>query len=186
MPVAAAGAPSTSVLGFVPRFPWAQLGPTGATRGAGNQPVPSGGAVPGGPSGARQSVRGSMMRVRSSSQILFFTQLISELFCDPISRHFILSCCFPGAPPVNDEMSGPGCLRLSSGQASMSPRCHSSLSCPAPSAAGLGVSRFSRLWSRAGDRGGARQPDSPEQLCSLFQLTTHGAVWLTGAPGRSG
>lgn len=189
MAAAAAGALSTSVLGFISRFSCAQLGLSHDSRGW-EAACPSGGAVPVGPSAARQSVRGSVMRVRSFSQILFFTQLIPELFCDPISRHFILSCYFPGAPPVNDEMSGPGCLLFSSGQASMSPRCHPSLSCPPPSAARLGVSPFSRRCSRAGHRGGARRPDSPaapgEHLCSLFQLTTRGAAWLTGAPGRSG
>lgn len=36
--------------------------------------------------------RGAAKRARSSSQILFFTQLIPELFRDPISCQFILSC----------------------------------------------------------------------------------------------
>lgn len=49
---------------------------------------------------ARQSGRGSVRHVPSASQILFFTQLIPELGCDPISRHFILSRRFPGAPPT--------------------------------------------------------------------------------------
>lgn len=167
--------PPTSVLGFLPRFPWAQSGPTGACPSHDSRGWEAAcslwGAVLVGPSAARQSVRGSVMRVRSSSQILFFTQLIPELFCDPISRHFILSCYFPGAPPVNDEMSGPGCLPLSSGQASMSPRCHPSLSCPAPSAAGLGISRFSRRCSRAGGTGvgrGGRTAPPPQGNNSAF------------------
>lgn len=52
--------------------------------------------------------------------------------------------------------------------------------------------------SRRGDRGGAvqgagraaRRPGKPaapgQRLCPLFQRTTRGAEWLTGAPGRSG
>lgn len=43
------------------------------------------------------------MRARSSSQILFFTQLIPELFRDPISCQFILSCHSAGDPPRNYE-----------------------------------------------------------------------------------
>lgn len=43
------------------------------------------------------------MRTRSSSQILFFTQLIPELFRDPISCQFILSCHSAGDPPRNYE-----------------------------------------------------------------------------------
>lgn len=46
------------------------------------------------------------MRVRSSSQILFFTQLIPELFRDPISCQFILSCHSAGDPPRNYETFG--------------------------------------------------------------------------------
>lgn len=47
------------------------------------------------------------MRARSSRQKLFFTQLIPELFGDPISCQFILSCHSTGDPPRNDEMLGP-------------------------------------------------------------------------------
>lgn len=50
------------------------------------------------------SDRRAVKRVRSSSQILFFTQLIPELFRDPISCQFILSCHSAGDPPRNDEM----------------------------------------------------------------------------------
>lgn len=45
--------------------------------------------------------------VLSSRRIILFTQLIPELVCNPISRHFILSCHFPGAPPVHDGMLRP-------------------------------------------------------------------------------
>lgn len=44
------------------------------------------------------------MPARPSSQILFFTQLIPELFRDPISCQFILSCHSAGDPPRNYEM----------------------------------------------------------------------------------
>lgn len=56
---------------------------------------------------ARQLGPGSASQVPSSSRILLFTQLIPELVCDPISRHFILSCHFPGAPPVHYGMLRP-------------------------------------------------------------------------------
>lgn len=46
------------------------------------------------------------MRAPSSSQILFFTQLIPELFRDPISCQFILSCHSAGDPPRNYETFG--------------------------------------------------------------------------------
>uniref|UniRef100_A0A8B9EB77 Glutamate decarboxylase 1 n=46 Tax=Neognathae TaxID=8825 RepID=A0A8B9EB77_ANSCY len=73
---------------------------------------------------ARQSGRGSARHVPSSSQILFFTQLIPELGCDPISRHFILSRRFPGAPPARSGT--PRCQERSrgapSGRGGPSPR----------------------------------------------------------------
>lgn len=56
---------------------------------------------------ARQSGPRPASHVLSSSRILLFTQLIPELVCDPISRHFILSCLFPGAPPVHYGMLRP-------------------------------------------------------------------------------
>lgn len=56
---------------------------------------------------ARQSGPRPASHVLSSSRILLFTQLIPELVCDPISRHFILSCRFPGAPPVHYGMLRP-------------------------------------------------------------------------------
>lgn len=52
------------------------------------------------------SLTGAAMRVRSSTQILFFTQLIPELFRDPISCQFILSCHSAGDPPRNYETFG--------------------------------------------------------------------------------
>lgn len=52
------------------------------------------------------NLTGAAMRVRSSTQILFFTQLILELFRDPISCQFILSCHSAGDPPRNYETFG--------------------------------------------------------------------------------
>lgn len=102
------------------------------------------------------SDRRAVERVRSSTQILFFTQLIPELVRDPISCQFILSCHSAGDPPRNDEM------------------CWSQMLCvPFPG-------RCGRLW------GGDPEPGRAGQVVGMGQLELRGQVGGHRAIGAAG